>query len=97
MEKSRRLGTEKPAKLLLIFSIPVIVGLLVQAFYNVIARVFIGNTIGFLGIAGITVAFPAMMVQVAFGAMVGMGATTLVSIRLGQGRKKRPNGLWAML
>ncbi len=88
MEKSRRLGTEKPAKLLLIFSIPVIVGLLVQAFYNVIARVFIGNTVGFLGIAGITVAFPAMMLQVAFGAMVGIGATTLVSIRLGQGRKE---------
>jgi putative MATE family efflux protein len=59
----------------------------VQAFYNVIARVFIGNTVGYLGIAGITVAFPAMMIQISFGAMVGMGATTLVSIRLGQGRK----------
>ena len=88
MERSKNLGTEKPAKLLLMFSMPVIVGLLVQALYNVIARVFIGNTVGSLGIAGITVAFPAMMIQVAFGAMVGMGATTLVSIRLGQGRKE---------
>ena len=87
MERSKKLGTENPGKLLLQFSIPAIVGLLVQAFYNVIARVFIGNTVGYLGIAGITVAFPAMMIQIAFGAMVGMGATTLVSIRLGQGRK----------
>jgi len=88
MERSKKLGTENPAKLLLLFSIPAIVGLLVQAFYNVVARAFIGNAVGSLGIAGITVAFPAMMVQVAFGAMVGMGATTLVSIRLGQGRKE---------
>jgi putative MATE family efflux protein len=87
VERSKKLGTENPGKLLLQFSIPAIVGLLVQAFYNVIARVFIGNTVGYLGIAGITVAFPAMMIQIAFGAMVGMGATTLVSIRLGQGRK----------
>jgi len=70
------------------FSMPAIVGLLVQACYNVTNRIFIGNTVGSLGIAGITVGFPAMMIQVAFGAMVGMGATTLVSIRLGQGRKE---------
>jgi len=88
MERSKKLGTENPGKLLLMFSIPAIVGLLVQAFYNVVSRVFIGNTVGSLGIAGITVAFPAMMIQIAFGAMVGMGATTLVSIRLGQGRKE---------
>jgi putative MATE family efflux protein len=88
MERSKRLGTENPGKLLLVFSIPVIVGLLVQAFYNVTNRIFIGNAVGSLGIAGLTVAFPAMMIQVAFGAMVGMGATTLVSIRLGQGRKE---------
>jgi len=88
MERSKKLGTENPAKLLLVFSIPAIVALLVQAFYNVVARAFIGNAVGSLGIAALTVAFPAMMVQVAFGAMVGMGATTLVSIRLGQGRKE---------
>ncbi|NLW43564.1 MAG: MATE family efflux transporter [Syntrophomonadaceae bacterium] len=88
MERSKRLGTENPAKLLLMFSMPAIVGLLVQACYNVTNRIFIGNTVGSLGIAGITVGFPAMMIQVAFGAMVGMGATTLVSIRLGQGRKE---------
>ncbi|NLB18561.1 MAG: MATE family efflux transporter [Syntrophomonadaceae bacterium] len=87
MQRSQKLGTETPFKLLMMFSVPAIVGLLVQAFYNVIARVFIGNSVGSLGIAGITVAFPAMMVQLAFGAMIGMGATTLVSIRLGQGKK----------
>jgi putative MATE family efflux protein len=88
MKNSQRLGTEKPLKLLISFSIPAIVGMLVQAMYNVISRIFIGNSVGSLGIAGITVAFPAMMVQLAFGFMVGMGATTLVSIRLGENKKE---------
>jgi Na+-driven multidrug efflux pump len=48
VERSKKLGTENPGKLLLQFSIPAIVGLLVQAFYNVIARVFIGNTVGYI-------------------------------------------------
>ncbi|MGI6712880.1 MAG: MATE family efflux transporter [Bacillota bacterium] len=88
MKSSQRLGTEKPLKLLVSFSIPAIVGMLVQAMYNVISRIFIGHTVGSLGIAGVTVAFPAMMVQLAFGFMVGMGATTLVSIRLGEKKKE---------
>ena len=45
MERSKRLGTENPAKLLLMFSIPAIVGLLVQACYNVTNRIFIGNAV----------------------------------------------------
>ncbi|MCR6545408.1 MATE family efflux transporter [Dehalobacterium formicoaceticum] len=87
MVTTRKLGTDQPLKLLISFSIPATVGMLVQAMYNVISRIFIGNSVGTLGIAGITVAFPAMMIQMAFGFMIGMGATTLVSIRLGQNKK----------
>lgn len=88
MERSERLGLEKTSKLLVRFSIPAIIGMIVQAFYNVISRIFIGNSVGSLGIAGITVAFPVMMLQLAFGFMIGMGATTLVSIRLGERKKE---------
>lgn len=86
MDRTNLLGEEKISKLLLKFSLPAIVGMLVTAFYSIIARVFIGNSIGSLGIAAITIGFPIMMVQMAFGGLIGIGATSLVSIRLGQKR-----------
>lgn len=87
MDKTERLGEEKVGKLLWSFSIPAIVGMLVSALYNVIDRVFIGHSAGSMGIAGITVGFPIMLIQVVFGMLIGMGATALVSIRLGEQRK----------
>src|SRR5512142_632358 len=62
--------------------------MLVMSLYNVIDRAFIGNSAGALGIAAITVGFPIMIVQFAFIGMIGMGATALVSIRLGQQRRE---------
>jgi putative MATE family efflux protein len=58
-----------------------------MALYNVIDRIFIGNSAGSLGIAAITVGFPIMIVQFAFIGMIGMGATALISIRLGQQKR----------
>ena len=62
MDSTRQLGEDKISKLLLKFSIPAIVGMLVNALYNVVDRIFIGNGVGSLGIAGITVSFPVMLV-----------------------------------
>jgi putative efflux protein, MATE family len=87
MDDTRRLGEAKLSKLLMEFSVPAIVGMLVNALYNVIDRIFIGNSAGSLGIAGITVGFPLMLIQMAFGMLIGLGATALVSIRLGQRKK----------
>ena len=87
MDKTQRLGTKNISGLLLEFSIPAIVGMLVSALYNVVDRIFIGNSSGSLGLAGITIAFPIMIIQFAFGVLVGAGATSLISIRLGQGRE----------
>lgn len=84
MDNTKRLEEEKVSKLLLEFSIPAIVGMLVSALYNVVDRIFIGNSAGPLGLAGITIGFPIMIIQMAFGALIGLGATSLVSIRLGQ-------------
>ncbi len=88
MDSTAKLGQEKVGKLLINFSIPAIVGMLVMSLYNVIDRMFIGNSSGSLGIAAITVGFPVMIVQFAFIGMIGMGATALVSIRLGQRKRE---------
>ncbi|MTI80376.1 MAG: MATE family efflux transporter [Firmicutes bacterium] len=84
MDRSKQLGEEKVSKLLLKFSIPAIIGMIVNALYNVVDRIFIGNAVGSMGIAGITIAFPAMLVTMAFAMLVGVGTTSLVSIRLGE-------------
>ncbi|HNR05467.1 MAG TPA: MATE family efflux transporter [Bacillota bacterium] len=88
MDTSKQLGEEKISKLLLKFSIPAIVGMLVNALYNVVDRIFIGNSVGPLGIAGITIGFPIMLVIMAFAMLIGIGANSLISIRLGEQRKE---------
>lgn len=89
MDQSKQLGEEKVSKLLLKFSIPAIVGMLVNALYNVVDRMFVGNSnVGTLGIAGITVGLPIMLVIMAFGMLIGIGANSLISIRLGEQKKQ---------
>jgi putative MATE family efflux protein len=87
MEHSKQLGEEKVSKLLIKFSIPAITGMLVNALYNVVDRIFVGQGVGKNAIAGITIGFPLMIVMMAFGMLVGIGATSLVSIRLGEHKK----------
>lgn len=89
MDQSKQLGEEKVSELLLKFSIPAIVGMLVNALYNVVDRIFIGNSdVGTLGIAGITIGLPIMLVIMAFGMLIGIGANSLISIRLGEQKKQ---------
>lgn len=88
MDRANRLGEERIAKLLVTFSVPAIIGMLVNSLYNIIDRIFIGNGVGSLGIAGITLGFPIPIVTFAFSMLVGIGATTLVSIRLGEQRRE---------
>lgn len=87
MNRAERLGQERIFPLLLSFSLPAIVGMLVQALYNVVDRIFVGNGVGPLGLAGLTVIFPIMLVQMAFSMLIGLGATALISIRLGEERQ----------
>ncbi len=87
MDHSKQLGEEKIGKLLIRFSVPAIIGMLVSALYNIVDRIFIGNGVGSLGIAGITIAFPIMLFTMACGMLIGLGANALISIRLGE--KKR--------
>lgn len=87
MVQAERLGQDRILPLLLSFSIPAIVGMLVQALYNVVDRIFVGNGVGPLGLAGLAVVFPVMLVQMGFSMLIGLGATALISIRLGEGRR----------
>lgn len=86
-DHAKQLGEEKTYKLLFKFSMPAIVGMLVNALYNVVDRIFIGNGVGSLGIAGITVSFPFMIILMAFSMLVGIGSTSLISIKLGEGKR----------
>lgn len=87
MDRSKLLGEEKISKLLIKFSVPSIIGMLISALYNVVDRIYIGNGVGSLGIAGITIGFPLMIIMMAFGMLIGVGATSLISIRLGEQKK----------
>lgn len=81
------LKTESIGKLLWKYSLPTIVGMLVFAFYNIIDRIFIGRAVGSLGIAAVGITYPIFLILIALGMLVGIGAGTMVSIKLGAGRK----------
>ncbi len=86
-DATSRIGTDPILSLLVRFSIPSIVGMIVQALYNIVDRMFIGYGVGPHGIAGVTLSFPLMMAMVSFSILVGVGANTLFSIRMGEGRR----------
>lgn len=84
------LGTESISKLLLKYSVPAIIGMMVNALYNVVDRMFIGNIpgVGPMAITGLGVTMPIMTIIIAFGMLVGIGAVTNTSLKLGEGERK---------
>lgn len=88
LDKSKQLGEENIGKLLMKFSIPAIIGMLVNALYNVVDRIFIGRGVGKLALTGVTVTFPIANIILAFGMLVGIGTAALISIKLGQQKKE---------
>ena len=87
-ERSKLLGESPVGKLLFTFSIPAIIGMLVNALYNIVDRIFIGWGVNELAIGGLYVGMPISLVIMAFSMLIGIGGNTLVSIRLGQDRKE---------
>ena len=76
MNTSERLGRESIPRLLVRFAIPAIVGMLANALYNIVDRIFIGHAVGYLGIAGISVVFPFMIFVYASSVLAGVGASS---------------------
>ena len=85
---ANRLGTEPVGKLLLQFSIPAITGMLVNALYNVVDRIFVGQGVNEIALGGLSLVLPLMTVGMAFAMLFGIGAANMISMRLGQGRQK---------
>ena len=78
------LGTEPVGKLLMQYAMPAIVAMVASALYNIIDRAIIGQVVGAEAIAGLGITFPFMNLSAAFGAAVGVGASTCISVKLGQ-------------
>lgn len=78
------LGTEKIGKLLMQYAIPAIIATTASALYNITDSIFIGHGVGSLAISGLAITFPLMNLAAAFGSLVGVGASALLSMRLGQ-------------
>ncbi|MFC1899685.1 MATE family efflux transporter [Chloroflexota bacterium] len=82
-ERQRMLADESIGKLLLKLSLPAGIGMFVMALYNVVDTIFIGQVVGPLGIAGLTIVFPFQMVVMGLGMIIGIGGASVISRALG--------------
>ncbi len=78
------LGTEPISKLMRRYYIPAIIAMTAASLYNMADSIFIGHGVGAMAIAGVSITMPITFISTAFGAMVGIGASTLMSVKLGQ-------------
>ncbi len=78
------LGTERIRKLLVQYAVPAIIAMTASSLYNMVDSIFIGQGVGPLAISGLALTFPLMNLAAAFGSLVGVGAATLISMKLGQ-------------
>lgn len=87
--RTEAMGRDPVGILLLRFSMPAIIGLLANALYNIVDRMFIGRIVGSHGLTAVTVAFPFFALAITLGILVSVGASSLVSRTLGRGDKTR--------
>ena len=89
MNKQQMLGEEKVTKLLFQFSVPAIIGMMVNVLYNIVDRMFIGNipNVGGLALTGVGITMPIMTIILAFGMLVGLGASARISLKLGEHKR----------
>ena len=78
------LGTENIGKLLMQYAVPAIIAMTASSLYNMVDSIFIGHGVGTMAISGLALTFPLMNLAAAFGSLVGVGAATLISDKLGQ-------------
>lgn len=89
LDKSHAMGTDSIGRLMLRFSLPAIVGMVANALYNIVDRLFVGQTVGAAGIGAISVVFPFTIMVIAFGLLIGVGAGSYISISLGEKKHAR--------
>ncbi len=86
---SHELATEDIRKLIWKYSLPAMVGTVVMSLYNIVDRIFIGQGVGPLAISGLSLAFPFMIILMAFGMLIGAGSASRISITLGENDKDK--------
>ncbi|ADL50854.1 MATE family efflux transporter [Clostridium cellulovorans] len=88
MDESKDLGTKNIGSLLWKFSIPAVIGMMVNALYSLVDRIFIGRGVGSMALSGVAVTFPITNIIMGVGLFVGAGSAAVVSIKLGQKKLK---------
>jgi len=84
MKKTTELSDANIGQLMLKYFVPAFIGVFVNALYNIVDRIFIGQGVGAEALSGISVIFPVMLIMMGFGMLIGIGAGVLVSINLGR-------------
>ena len=83
-EKTKELAELSIPRLMLKFFVPAFIGVFINALYNIVDRIFIGQGVGSIALSGVSVTFPVMLIVMGFGMLIGIGAGVLVSINLGK-------------
>lgn len=86
VRRADALGTQRIFPLLLQYALPAIAMMLISSLYNIVDKAFVGNFVGQLGITATTVCNPAVRIIDAFAMLVGAGGSTLLALRLGEGK-----------
>ena len=89
MNINNKMGYESIPKLLLSMAIPAIIANIVNALYNIIDQIFIGQGVGYLGNAATSISFPLTTISLAIGLMIGVGGASNFNIELGKGNRKK--------
>ena len=92
-ERIHLLSNERIPKLLLHYAIPAVVGTMVNALYSVVDRIFIGQGVSEFAITGLALTFPILLFVQAFGMLIGVGASSRVSILLGEGKHDKAENI----
>ena len=90
-EATLALGTQPVGKLLWQYALPGVIAMTASSLYNMVDSVFIGHGVGSMALAALGISFPFMNIGAAFGAAVGVGGSTLMSLRLGQRQYNKAN------
>ena len=91
--KNLNLGKEKINKLLLAFSIPCVISMLINSIYNIVDQIFIGKGVGTLGNGATNVIFPLIIIFNASASLIGNGASAHLSLKLGEGKKEEASNI----
>lgn len=87
--ETKLLGTAPIPKLVMKYAIPSVIALLVNALYNIVDQIFIGQGVGYLGNAATNVIFPITVIALAFALLIGDGTAAFISLKLGQNQKQQ--------